>query len=61
MTKIIYNEPYTGEKIKIAEILTSMSLTVDEALKIAGVDLDEWAGARGWDGYDFNQISLEDD
>ena len=59
MTKIIYNEPYTGEKIEIAEILTNMSLTVDEALKIAGVDLDEWADARGWDGYDFNQISLE--
>lgn len=61
MTKIIYTEPYTGEKIEVAEILTNMSLTVDEALSIAGVDMDEWADARGWDGYDFGQISLEDD
>lgn len=61
MEKIIYNEPYTGEKIEIAEILTNMSLTVGEALNIADVNLNEWADARGWDGYDFNQISLEDD
>jgi hypothetical protein len=53
----IYYKDETGTYL-IEEIMTNRSITVDEALEIAGVDMDQWADAKGWDGYDWNCITL---
>lgn len=53
----IYYKDETGTYL-IGEIMTNRSITVDEALEIAGVDMDQWADAKGWDGYDWNCIEL---
>lgn len=53
----IYYKDETGTYL-IGEITTNRSITVDEALEIAGVDMDQWADAKGWDGYDWNCIEL---
>jgi hypothetical protein len=53
----IYYKDETGTYL-IGEIMTNRSITVDEALEIAGVDMDQWADAKSWDGYDWNCIEL---
>lgn len=53
----IYYKDETGTYL-IEEIMTNRSITVDEALEIAGVDMDQWADTKGWDGYDWNCIEL---
>jgi hypothetical protein len=32
--------------------------TVDEALRIADVDMDQYAEQHDWDGYDWNCLSI---
>lgn len=53
----IYYKDETGIYL-IGKIMTNRSITVDEALEIAGVNMDQWADAKGWDGYDWDRIDL---
>lgn len=56
--KIVYvhNE---NDKEVVAEILTNRSLTVEEALDVAGVDMDEYAREKSWEDWDPNALELE--
>lgn len=34
-------------------------LTIDEALYLLGIDMDKYAAEQGWDGWDYELLSLE--
>ena len=42
----------------IGEFSGNMSLTVDQALDLCNIDMDEYADAKGWDGYDWNSLDI---
>lgn len=47
------------DKEVIGNIITNRSLTVEEALEMIGVNMDNYAVERGWEGYDPLAIRLE--
>ena len=50
--KVTYTDKDTSQTAVIAEIMTNHSVTIWEALEIAGVDMDQYADVCGWDGWD---------
>lgn len=40
------------EPVLLAEVTSNHSMTVWEALNAAGVNMNEYAAANGWDGWD---------
>lgn len=60
MLKIIYTDTTDNNKRYIvAEITTNHSMTIDQALELAGVNMDDWARQQGWDGYDYESLTME--
>lgn len=60
--KLVYNA--NGEMITMGTITTNRNMTVEEAIELLNIDLDQWASDQGFDGYDFNDIEMnyeEDD
>ena len=51
--KLYYNT------ILLGEIITSHSMTVDEALDCLGIDMDEYATDQGWDDWDYEELRVE--
>lgn len=43
----------------LGRILTNHGLTIDEALDLLDIDMDKYAAEQGWDGWDYEQLSLE--
>ena len=45
----------------LGRILTNPNhaLTIDEALDLLDIDMDKYAAEQGWDGWDYEQLSLE--
>lgn len=43
----------------LGRILTNHGLTIEEALDLLGIDMDKYAAEQGWDGWDYEQLSLE--
>lgn len=56
--KVVYKEE-GQDQIVLAEITANRSMTVWEALEVAGVDMDECAEENGWDGWDPEAIQQE--
>lgn len=57
MVKVIYVE---GElKTVVAEVLTDRSMSVEEVLDAAGVDINEWAAEQGWEAVDYGALEIE--
>jgi len=54
--EIVYKDE-EGEVI-VAEYSGNRSHTVDQALEIAGVDMDEFAEENDWDGWDWNCLEI---
>ncbi len=44
----------------IGGILTDHSMSIDDALDLLGVDMDVWAGDKGWEGWDWEALDLLD-
>lgn len=42
----------------IGEFSGNIALTVDQALELCDIDMEEYAEAQGWDGYDWNSIAV---
>lgn len=60
MLKIIYTDTTDNNKrYTVAEVVTNHSMTIDQALELAGVNMDEWARQQGWDGYDYESLTME--
>lgn len=58
VVKVVY--VHSEEDVEVvAEVLTNQSLSVEAALEVAGVDMDQYAEAQGWEGYDPNALRLE--
>ncbi len=50
------------EPILLADIMTNQSMTIWQALDIAGVDMDEFAIEQNWtDGWDPEAVMTEDE
>ncbi len=54
--EIVYKDE-EGEVI-VAEYSGNRSYTVDQALEITGVDMDEFAKENDWDGWDWNCLEV---
>lgn len=54
MMKVTLN--YAG--IKLGTINTNHGMDVMEALDLLGIDMDEYAAAEGWDGWDFAELEM---
>lgn len=57
MTMNVY---YTDENvnIKLGEVYTNRSLTMEEALYALGIDMDDFADEHGWDGWDYDALNF---
>lgn len=55
--KLYYND--NGNRILLADIMTNHSMSIDDALNLAGIDMDEWAVAQGWDDWDYGALEME--
>lgn len=49
---------YHGD-VFLGEILTNHSMTVDEALELLDIDMDEFAQEQGWDDWDWEELRME--
>lgn len=49
----------TNEKEVLGEILTNQSLSVEDALDILEINMEEYTQLQGWDDYDPNALELE--
>lgn len=58
MTVLYYKERESGINLKLGEILTNHSFTVDEALDFLDVDMEKVASDNGWDGWNFESLEL---
>lgn len=54
---LVYDE--LGVRIELGKILTNHSVSVDDALRILGIDMDAFAAAQGWDGWNYEALKLE--
>lgn len=54
--EIVYRDE--ENEIVVGEFSGNMSYTVDQALDIAGVDMDKFAEENGWDGWDWNCLDF---
>jgi hypothetical protein len=54
--EIVYKDQ-TGEYV-VGHCVTNHSISVDEALDIAGIDMDAYAEQNGWDGWDWGCLEL---
>lgn len=43
----------------LGRILTNHALTIDGALDLLDIDMDKYAAEQGWEGWDYEQLSLE--
>lgn len=59
MLQVVYNHGGNDLQI-IAEVATNQSLTIEQVLEIAGIDLDIWAEEQGFDNYDWEAIELHE-
>ena len=55
--KLYYND--NGNKILITEVMTNHSMSVDDALAIAGIDMDKWTEEQRWDNWDYGALEME--
>ena len=52
--KVYYRDEYVNELV--CEVMTNHSMTVDEALDLCDVDMDKFAGDKGWEDWDPNAL-----
>lgn len=52
--KVYYKDEYVNELV--CEVMTNHSMTVDEALDLCDVDMDEFASDKGWEDWDPNAL-----
>ena len=45
-------------EIELGTIRTNHGMDVMEALNLLGIDMDEYAAAEGWDGWDFGELEM---
>ncbi len=43
----------------ICEVLTNHSMSVDDILDLMDIDMDAYARAHGWDGWDYEELRIE--
>ena len=55
--EIIYTQE-NGDIDIITEFGGNTSLTVNQALELCNIDMDEYADTQGWDGYDWNSLDI---
>jgi len=53
----LFYKDETGEYV-IGHCFTNHSISVDDALRIADIDMDAYAEENGWDGWDWNCLDL---
>ena len=56
MLKLIYT--CDGEVFVLGKVLTNHSMSVDEVLRLLGIDMDDFAAAHNWDGWDYECLDL---
>ena len=49
-----------GTPTKVAEITTNHRMSIEDVLTLTGADMDTWADARHYDGWDYNRLYLTD-
>jgi len=60
MLKVIYTDTTDNNKrYVVAVITTNHSMTIDQALELAGVNMDDWTKQQGWDDYDYESLTME--
>lgn len=47
------------EDLLLGEVITNHSMTVDEALDLLDIDMDEVAKENGWDDWDWEELRME--
>ena len=53
--EIIYND---NGNIVVIDEFSGNALTVDQALNLCNINMDEYADNQDWDGYDWNELSI---
>lgn len=52
--KVYYKDEYVNELV--CEVMTNHSMTIDEALDLCDVDMDEFASEKGWEDWDYDAL-----
>ena len=55
--KLYYND--NGERILLVDVMTNHSMSGDDALTLAGIDMDKWAEDQGWDNWDCGALEMD--
>ena len=53
---LVYADDYTFEVI--GGLVTNRSLTIDSMIEQLGIDMDEFAAWKGWDGWDYDSLIM---
>lgn len=57
MAKLVYVHNKTNVEV-LAEITTNRTISVEDALELAGIEMDAYAAENGWDDYDYNALEV---
>lgn len=52
---VVY-DTHDGDYYLVCSVITNHSMTIDEALDLCGIDMDEEADSEGWDGWDYDDL-----
>lgn len=55
---LVYHDKHTFEII--GHIFTNHSMSIEDALNLLDVDMDEWTKEKRWDDWDYDALELVD-
>ena len=47
-----------GTRTQVTEVMTNHRMSIEDVLTLTGVDMDTWADAQRFDGWDYNCLYL---
>lgn len=58
MMKLVYVHADNDQEV-LGEVMTSHSISVEDALELLNIDMEDYSQQQGWEDYDYNALRVE--
>lgn len=58
MMKLVYVHAENDQEV-LGEVMTSHSISVEDALELLNIDMEDYSQQQGWEDYDYNALRVE--
>lgn len=56
--KLVYVHADNDQEV-LGEVMTSHSISVEDALELLNIDMEDYSQQQGWEDYDYNALRVE--